>query len=258
MDKKIIFWYSGASVDADYQSVLDRGTALGYSLPSATVQAKQNILIKSLKSGNIWSSLDILYIFATDGDQNFSLLNWKSPTLYKCSLGATPPIFTTKSGWNGNSVGWLDTGWNPSTNGVNYQLNNASFVIYSVTNTSTSGVCEMGLAPSHATQVLIRGSGSAINAITTVGDPAPTSTIGTWILQRTASNLVNLIQGTSIKSTGASASTGLPNSNTFICARNYSSKSPTDRTIGIAAAGDSLSGKESALNNALTTYINSL
>jgi len=40
--KMWVFGGSGVSFDSDYQAVLDRGTALGYTLPSASQRTKQN------------------------------------------------------------------------------------------------------------------------------------------------------------------------------------------------------------------------
>jgi hypothetical protein len=59
MNKKLKNWYlssSGVSVDTDYQAVLTKATSLGYTLPSASQQAKQNTLVLALKSAG--ASLD--------------------------------------------------------------------------------------------------------------------------------------------------------------------------------------------------------
>ena len=70
-------------VDADYQAVLDEATLLGYTLPSSGQQTIQNQFVLDLKSAGIWSQLDLLYVMATDGDSNYSLLNWVSPSNFE-------------------------------------------------------------------------------------------------------------------------------------------------------------------------------
>jgi hypothetical protein len=66
-----------ALTDADYQAVLDYATTQGYTLPSASQQLLQNQLVVDLKAGGIWSKLDTFAVFATDGDSDFALIDWK-------------------------------------------------------------------------------------------------------------------------------------------------------------------------------------
>lgn len=118
------------SFDADYQAVLNRAILLGYALPSAPQQIKQNNLVLALKAAGIWNKLDVLYIFANDGGSNFGTLNWKSPNNNQATLINTP-TFITNVGFKGNGTSsYIDINFNPSTNGVNYQLNNASRFFY--------------------------------------------------------------------------------------------------------------------------------
>lgn len=118
------------SFDADYQAVLNRAILLGYALPSAPQQIKQNNLVLALKSGGIWNKLDVLYIFANDGGSNFATLNWKSPNNNQATLINTP-TFTTNEGFMGNGTSsYIDTNFNPSTQSINYTTNNASRFMY--------------------------------------------------------------------------------------------------------------------------------
>ena len=110
-----------SSFDADYQAVLNRATALGYPLPSASQRIIQNALVLALKLGNIWTKLDVLYIFANDGGQNFATLNWKAPTLNQATL-ISSPTFTSNQGFTGNGTSsYINTSFNPSTSGVQYK-----------------------------------------------------------------------------------------------------------------------------------------
>jgi hypothetical protein len=125
--------------DTDYQAVLNRATALGYSLPSAGQQTKQNTLVLALKSAGVWTKMDILYIFANDVTGNFWKLNWKAPTTFEITEPGGALTKTSNVGVNGNGTTiYAQTGWNPATNGVNYTLTDASLSVYSNTDLTDS------------------------------------------------------------------------------------------------------------------------
>lgn len=114
------------SFDADYQAILDKATALGYTLPSASVQAKQNTLLASLKASGVWAKLDVFYVFAQDGGSAFATLNWKNPNANQSTL-VSSPTFVNNGGFQGNGTSsYIDTNFNPATQGVQYTQNNAS------------------------------------------------------------------------------------------------------------------------------------
>jgi hypothetical protein len=113
-----------ASVDADYKAVLTYATTQGYTLPSAGQQILQNQLIVDLKAGGIWNKLDTFAVFATDGDSDFALIDWIRLSDY---TAVNSPTFTTNQGFQGNGTSsFIDTNFNPSTQGVNFQNDNAS------------------------------------------------------------------------------------------------------------------------------------
>ena len=100
-----------SGMDADYQAILDYATTQGYTLPSASQQALQNQLVVDLKDGGIWSKLDTFAVFATDGDSDFALIDWKRVTDYTAVNSHT---FTTNEGFEGNGTSaYIDTNYNP-------------------------------------------------------------------------------------------------------------------------------------------------
>ncbi len=117
------------TVEPEYQAIIDRATTLGYALPSAYIQFLQNLMIKRLKEGGYWTKMDVLYNFyndATTGD--FARLNWINPNLYQATLSGTV-AWTASTGFATTGTGFINTNWNPSTNGVKYTLNNAHFTV---------------------------------------------------------------------------------------------------------------------------------
>jgi hypothetical protein len=114
----------GGGFDADYQAVLDYATTQGYTLPSASQQIIQNQLVIDLKTAGIWSKLDTFGVFATDGDSDFALIDWIRLTDY---TAVNSPTFTTDEGFQGDGTSsFIDTNFNPFTQGVNFQNDNAS------------------------------------------------------------------------------------------------------------------------------------
>lgn len=131
IDWGIVYKNLGAdSTDADYQSVLDKATDLGYNAPSASQQTLQNTLVTDLKTAGIWDKLEVFYMFATDGDSDFATLNWKSPSSYQATK-VNSPSFVSDSGFSGDgSTAYLDTNFVIATDVSNYSQNNASTFTY--------------------------------------------------------------------------------------------------------------------------------
>lgn len=125
-------WYVTSSIvsdeqsfTAEYQAILNRATALGYTKPSAAQQVKQNQLIVNLKASGIWTILDVLHVFANNGSANFGTLNWINPLTFQASL-VNSPTFNVNQGIAGNgSTSYINTGF--ATNaGSHFVLNNNS------------------------------------------------------------------------------------------------------------------------------------
>jgi hypothetical protein len=118
----------GGGFDADYQAVLDYATTQGYTLPSSGQQTLQNQLLVDLKAGGIWSKLDTFAVFATDGDIDFALIDWKRLSDY---TAVNSPTFTSNQGFQGNGTSsYINSNFNPTTQGVNFVLNSASVWTY--------------------------------------------------------------------------------------------------------------------------------
>ena len=111
-------------IDADYQAILDRGTSLGYTLPSPSQQVLQETLIADLKTAGVWDKLDLFYVFATDGDGDYATLNWKTPASFQLTK-TNSPTFTTNEGFAQSGTAYLDSGYDLSTDGTNYTQDDA-------------------------------------------------------------------------------------------------------------------------------------
>jgi len=242
----------GSGFDSDYQAVLDYGTSLGYTLPSVGQRTIQNQLMLELKAGGIWNKLDTFAVFATDGNSNFALIDWKRLTLY---TQVNSPTFTINQGFQGNGTSsYISTNFNPATSGVNYTLNNASrFLWQKIKGLGTNpsdGVITANLnnITSH------NSSGQRINTSNPLTTSRQVSVVGLTGLYRTSSLDVDCITNLTIFPNIA-LSTSI-NSNNQLIMRSGNSYSIVQASF--YGMGASLTFENTDLYNALNTYLTSL
>lgn len=255
--------------DPDYQAILDYGTAQGYTLPSADQQIKQNQLVLDLKSAGAWDDIDVLYVFATDGDRSFAKINWVAPGTFQATEHGTV-TFHSNSDFQGDaSTGYLDTAWVPSVNGVNYTQNDASVVIGVQNDLAGSsgkfitGSAGPGGAPSSLILQPKNGSNRAVMKMNGAvqDDRSSPSSQGLFHLLRPSSSIVRMFKnGSQLGTDMANGSTGLPTKAVSILAYNNNGTIQlfSDYKVSVYALGASMSGKESDLYTAWNDYFTSL
>lgn len=209
----------GASYDADASTLF----AAMSSQPDATRKALINTTILALKSAGIWTLLDECWFMAAH-DSQAGLLGWKR---YKNLTAVNAPTFTTDRGFAGNgTTSYLNTGFVPSTDGVQYALNDASLGTYSRTNVGGS-MADIGARNSgEALQVLISSRLgdkymarlNVSSAVVSLG--SSTDSRGLFVGRRPASNSQrHLLNGVDVAG-DAIASTGVPTRALYIGAFN--------------------------------------
>jgi hypothetical protein len=247
--------------DPDYQAILNRGTALGYTLPDVVTQAAGNQLVVQMKAQGIWSKLDVLYLFGTTGDQNFALLNWKNPNLFQCTLFNAPP-FRSKYGFSGDGVSaYIGTTFVPISNGVQYTLNNASRSAYISTSSGE-------LSPTTAFGAIdgvVTGTGTArfsnassgfhrINAGANLATSQDLLGGGLRTISRIDSATVVVTAG-SVANTSASAST----TNSGLAQLVFRSSAVYgDCEVGMYAMGSELTGVYSSFSTLINNYMRAM
>lgn len=245
-----------SNVDPDYQAVLNYATSLGYTLPSAGQQVKQNQLMLDLKAGGIWSKLDTLRVYATDGSSSFALIDWKRLAL--CTA-VNSPTFTTNKGFKGNGTSsYIDTNFNPNTavGSFNYKLNNASFGCW-VYEDRTVNVYVQGLLGSPNARF---ASGNFLEQRVNGGNSnaaANLSGIGFKLLNKISSLNYTYINNITILNRTTTSDVDV--NEKFIDLAGFgTSQSYSNVGISIAYAGASLVSEASSFNTAISTYLTSL
>jgi len=252
--------------EAELQAWLDRGTALGYTLPSAAQIVYLNNFCKCLKENDIYSYLDIMYIFAIDGDSDMATINFITPASYQITKVNSPTF--SSGGFTGNgTTSYLNDPWVSGTNGVHYTQNDASAIVWINSNVSNDSQVDFGYENNLGnTQNLSLISKRAASNVAryrinhgTITDPSiPSATsVGLYHLQRTASTTTALFKNGSTLGTGSETSAALQTAwNLFLLARNDSGAGAgfSTRQMSFFAAGASLSGKELKFYNCWNTY----
>jgi hypothetical protein len=111
---------AAGAYDADYQAILDYGTAQGYTLPSSAEQDAGNQYMLDLKSTGLYARSKVLFIPNKGGDNNFKLICWKRKTVMTNVAGTFDA-----AGYQGASGCAIKTGFIPSTD--TSLRNNAGF-----------------------------------------------------------------------------------------------------------------------------------
>ena len=121
--------------DPDYTALLSYATTQGYSLPSESKQILQDQLVKDLKAGGVWSKLNTFGVFATDGDSDFALIDWKRLTDY---TAVNSPTFNVNNGYEGNGTSsYINLNFNATTETT---IDSLTFGVWS--NTGTNGAAQ--------------------------------------------------------------------------------------------------------------------
>lgn len=261
------YYGSGSSVSysAEYQNILDKWAADGIALPDSARKAKDNAYIISLKDLGLWTKKDIYYNLVAH-NEDAALYNWKNPTAFKLSKvgGLT---FAANQGFTPDgSTGYLNTGWDPGTNGINFLQDEAGFGGHINTNTNVgvdfgSNAASFNNAAWFSSRNVSDQFGNRLNDASTFTQAGITTSVGFWHARRTSSTAREVFKnGVSVKSTAVGASQTRSTVDFYIGANNNNgaAASFSARQYSCFWAGASLSGLESALYTAWNTYFTSL
>jgi hypothetical protein len=241
--------------EVQYKAVLDKAILEGFTLPIDAEKIKQNNLMISLKSSGGYAKADQILVPATTSNSDFGRIDWKTPTRLATLFNA--PTFVSGKGLQGNgSSAYIDTNFNPVTDGVNYQQNNASRFVFMDTASGT-GPLDGISAASINNMARTSTSFQRINQSTTplVGGSFDfTATRGMKSIHRTSSTNVELFNDTTQGSRTALSAT-MTSSNQLIL---RSGAAYGSHTISFYMNGASMISENSAIVTAVNTYLNSL
>ncbi len=229
-------------------------------------------LFTNVSSGYCTTNFDGLWILAQDNSGD-ALLNVCSSSFTLTANGS--PAFSADNGYTGvddSTTVFLDPGYNPSTNGVNFTLNSAHLSVWSATannNASGNGGAAMSVYDgtniiritmyNNATNLLF---GEVNDACCTVGG-GPFTAIGMALANRSSSLSGGEIVYFNAVDTaiGGAASNAIPNGNIHILGTNDIgvSKAGDGNRLSFATIGGSLTGTQvTNLCHRMNTYLNTV
>lgn len=244
--------------NTETQDLFTQADTDGYTKPTLWKSIKLNNFIQGLKDNGIYSLLDRLYITDTNGSENFSMYDVINPTVSGNKLTKIgTPTFTPLSGWSGASTHALNTNFNPSTDGVNYQQDSASIIVYQK-NTTTGYL--LGVIESGDTSKRILLGQTATDFFTAINDGSidTTNTPSDSLVHVNRDNSLEhkIYKNGTLFATKTKTSTGLPNDDVYLLARNFSGvNTASNGTVSICLIGGDLSGKASIINTLVQNYL---
>lgn len=187
-------------------------------------------------------NLDFLYILGAP-NSTAALLNLCSVSFPLTVTGT--PTFTTSTGYSGGTTtNFLNNGYVPSTAGGNCALNSCSFIVYDLTNRTTSqNSFQIGAANTAFTNIsgiqTLDNSGTAASAAvnSATSSFASTTAQGAWVASRVNSTQLSMYRNGSLLSTATNGSVALPNASTNILNLNQGGTAAAATTDQIFAVG---------------------
>lgn len=230
--------------------------------PTTARKAIINTCVLALKAAGIWSSFDLLY-FTAAADGQAARINWVNPGTFTLTA-VNSPAFVADRGFTGDgAASYLDPGFTPSTNAVQWTLNsshisgrsltsigagsNAQRLVGNSATTTARSVLIPWNASNQVSGLLNDLSGSTIANSTSLGD---------FIVNRSAAGARQIyVNGSSIGS-DATASIALP-PNALYFGRDTTNFASLQ--IASLSAGASLSsGQVSAFYSARQAYLQAI
>jgi len=255
------FMGGGSSTDSDYQAVLNRATTEGYSLPSASQQTLQNTLVTDLKSSGVWDKLDMLFVFANNGSEEFSLIDWKNPN------GTTGTAYsdiswTSNSGFTGDGVAdYIDTNHVAGTTGSQFTANAASMGVFSLTDYSSGAGNDYPISSDSSTQrIRFFGTSSGGNRFLTAASFSGNISLtqGLMGIQKTQSQTLQPLVGDGTLGTEQGGLSDVSPTTNSVKILRYSA-SYGEGTIKLAWVGNKFTSTEwSDYSDAVDTYMNAI
>ena len=242
--------------DTDYQAILDRSTALGYTAPSASQQTLQNTLVTDLKTAGVWDKLDLFYVFATDGDGDYATLNWKTPASFQATK-VNSPTFISNEGYQGDGTSaYLDTNFFPNTHSIAASQNSVSAGGYNIQAATSAYDNIIGTNNGNNILVAPTFSGNSFFRINDLGTFRPyiTNPAGFYGLSRSASTTSTLLgpDGVTHISTNPSQS-GLSIGPLHI--QSWSAPVKSNAKVSIVFYGGDVTNELSDFKTAVDNYI---
>lgn len=245
------------------QAILDEATALSYTLPSMSTIIAMDTLIGEMISTGFWAKQDILFhwMYNATNLNDFCLINWKNPSGQKGSYVEAILQQTTYGllgDYDYGNIGYFSTNFNPSINGVNYQVNNASRTILIHTVSELTAGRNEGNNSGNNSITNTTSNGHRINSLNNLSWSTTMNEVGLRSLVRLTNTQVRALRGDSKFTGSQTAQASRPNAvqNVF---RDTPGNNSSNSVISMYAMGASISDAEyDSMRVAYDAYISAI
>lgn len=219
--------------------------------PSTAMKTKLNARIVALKAGGCWDLLDWIsfYDFGVQNDQG-ALLNVKNPAQTASLVNS--PTFSANGGFAGvaGTTSYINSGWDPATNAVNFAQDSAFMAMR--TGTNASGVTidvggpKASINPRNGSNsISVRGNMTTTSAVAAPG----TTSAGVTAWDRSGAAAGTIYRDGASVTTFTTTSEALTTDDIFVCAFNNGGGTPTaisNRVVACVAWGAHMTGAQHA------------
>lgn len=244
---------------SEFWAVIAFATAQAYTLPTTAQLQKFDAMVGELIAASMWTIMDRFWFPANNGSSNFGRINWMNPTTGTLLSLVNSPTWTSNIGYVGNgSSSYIDTQFNPATQGVNYTLNNAGrycYVTYRMAEGTTYTIDGNAVTNENQMRMAITSNANNINSGTGgLSASVNTRTIDFHAITRTSSLAVT--RTTDVIQLGTTTSTTISSNNQWFL-RGGGSYSQIG--IGFYAMGSAISDANlPTYRSIIKRYINNL
>lgn len=217
-----------------YQAVLDYATSQGYTLPSDSTKAFDDSLVTYWDGTGDLAKLDAFWKLKTDGDENFSKINWINPGSNTATFH-NGFWFTSGVGWQGDGLNdYADLHWNPTDDGSSYTLGTASIFLKIGSNQSTNAIDGFDISNTSGRVFIRTNNGGKYEAVmhtsgTTINGGTSASSIAPFLLKLKTNTLTLYRDGVSAIS-AANTPTVLPTQDYYLGAAHFNTNNTGNST----------------------------
>jgi hypothetical protein len=241
--------------DVDVNAWETAVVAAGGSVSTAR-KALMYTTVSALKTKGIWPIVDGLLILAAENAQS-ALIDIKTSTA--ASLSSTPPTFTSDRGYAGNgSTSYINTNYNPFTQGVNLVVASAHLSVWVNTDRGPADLIALGsyVWPNtldiwpYQSSLGATGVGYHVNSAIEISALANNSSRGFFLAQSDGASFQQVFyNGVSL---GSTANTygyfGIPDLPLFVCGQNNGGgvAGPSTDQISMVSYGGKMTSTQAA------------
>jgi hypothetical protein len=254
----------------DFYDEYDTVYAAFGTKPSAPYTTYQEALVYSLDTldftggASVWDRMDVFYVFAANEADNESLINWVKPGTNDAD-NVSSTAWAQWEGYTGDGAAdYISTNFIPSSEGVNYTLDNCAVGVYLRASVAESTWAYGADDGTNRSRLQARNSsGYSTMFINSLSAnylyELVANSYGLFISSRTDANATVLYKGGTIVDTDTDASSGLPTAEFYVLNKTgVAGYSTNQASIFFVMNGIVSEAEATAINTIIEKYMDAI